>query len=391
MLSQVKSFAAFVLCLSIFTLARAEFRTGAEQTQLYVPKLEGKRVAVVANQTSTIGQTHLVDSLLGAGIDVVKVFAPEHGFRGIADAGEHVVDGKDQRTGLPIISLYGSHKEPTTEDLAEVDQVIFDIQDVGVRYYTYISTMHYVMQACAKNGLPLLILDRPNPNGHYIDGPVLDLKYQSFVGMHQIPLVHGMTVAELAQMINGEGWLDDGLQCEIELVKCKDYRRDMEYILPIKPSPNLPNQASIFLYPSLGIFEGTNISVARGTEFPFQAFGHPDLKNTTFEFTPKSVEGAKHPPYKGKLVKGFDLREFGQEKGRDLAQVYLNWVIQAYKNSPNQDSFFVKSGFFNLLAGTDQLRKQIEQGLSADEIRKTWQEDLDAFRSQRNQYLLYQD
>ena len=362
---------------------------GANQTEAYLPLLKGKRVGVVANQTSVIFKknskyTHLVDSLISLKIDIKKVFAPEHGFRGNADAGEHIKDGIDTKTGVPIISLYGDNKKPKPEQLSGIDLVIFDIQDVGARFYTYISSLHYVMEACAEAKIPVLILDRPNPNGHYVDGPILEIANKSFVGMHPIPVVHGMTIGEYANMINGEKWLKNGVQCELKVIPIKNYTHQMAYSLPIKPSPNLPNDTSINLYPSLCFFEGTNVSVGRGTNTQFQVFGSPFLDKAifTYSFTPKPNEGAKQPPHQDKLCYGMNLTT-----AKPLAQLDLNWLISAYKNTKNKADFF--NTFFVKLAGTKQLQQQIEAGLNQTQIKASWQTGLDSFKKTRNNYLIY--
>ncbi len=356
--------------------------TGAEQMDLYLPQLEGKNIALIVNQTSMIGNTHLVDTLLSRGIAVKKVFAPEHGFRGEADAGETVKNATDQRTGLPIISLYGKNKKPTSEQLDGIDIVLFDIQDVGTRFYTYISTMHYAMEACAENKKSMMILDRPNPNGHYIDGPVLEAAHKSFVGMHPIPVVHGLTVGELAKMINGEKWLNNGLQCEVEIIKVKHYTHDTAYELPVRPSPNLPNQQSILLYPSICFFEGTPVSLGRGTLFPFQVLGYPDPSFGDFEFTPVSTAGAKNPPHENKKCYGVDLRNTKVADGIDLS-----YLIDFYSKSKQKDKFF--TNYFKLLAGTEELQKQIAAGLSEEEIKESWQDELQEYKGMREKYLLY--
>jgi uncharacterized protein YbbC (DUF1343 family) len=357
---------------------------GAARFESYLSFLKNKKVAMVVNQTSMLGNTHLVDTLLRLGIQVKKIFAPEHGFRGTGDAGEKINTSIDKQTKLPLISLYGKDKKPTTAHLAGIDVVIFDIQDVGVRFYTYISTMHYVMEACAEQQKLLVILDRPNPNGDYIDGCVLEPKFQSFVGMHPIPIVHGLTVGELAEMINGEKWLANGLKCRLEVVKCLNYTHQTPYILPIKPSPNLPNANSIRLYPSLCLFEGTNISVGRGTDFPFEVIGHPDFPDKSFSFTPSSREGAKKPPFENIVCYGTDFR-----KGTDWQYEFsLQALIQYYGSSKDKKTFF--NDFFTKLAGTEILRKQIENQLSEDEIRKTWQGNLDTYKQIRKKYLLYE-
>ena len=362
---------------------------GAERTGLYLSILKGKSVAIVANQTSMIKQTHLVDSLLSLGVKVKKVFSPEHGFRGGYDAGAHVSNFKDKKTGLPIISLYGDHYKPTKADLAGVDVVVFDIQDVGVRFYTYISTMHYVMEACAENGITFLLLDRPNPNGFYVDGPVMEKQFMSFVGLHLVPLVHGMTMAEYAKMINGQGWLKGRVKCELIHILCEGYSHRDFYKLPVKPSPNLPNMTSVYLYPSLGLFEGTFISVGRGTDKPFQVIGHPKMENGNYTFKPKSVPGAKNPPYKGKVCKGHDLSKFGDLILKGYGKIYLYWLTGAYKDSPDKGKFF--NSYFNSLAGNSELKQQIIDQLNEDKIAESWKADIDKFKKIRKGYLLYPD
>ena len=362
---------------------------GAERTGLYLSLLKGKAVAVVANQTSMIKETHLVDSLLALGVNIKKVFSPEHGFRGGYDAGAHVSNYKDKKTGLPIVSLYGDHNKPTSSDLAGIDIVIFDIQDVGVRFYTYVSTMHYVMEACAENGVTFLLLDRPNPNGFYVDGPVMEDKFKSFVGLHNVPLVHGMTLAEYAKMINGQGWLKNGVRCKLIHILCDGYSHRDFYKLPIKPSPNLPNMTSVYLYPSLGFFEGTFISVGRGTDKPFQLIGHPDMENSNYTFKPKSVPGAKDPPFKNKVCKGHDLSKFGDLILKGYGKIYLYWLTGAYKDSPDKANFF--NNYFNSLAGNSKLKQQIKDQLNEDVISKSWKEDIDSFKKIRKGYLLYPD
>ncbi len=379
---------------------------GANQTELYLPILKDKKVAIVGNQTSVIFKfpnlkpllqnegvtpnaldqyTHLVDSLLSENIAIQKVFSPEHGFRGKADAGELVADGIDVQTGLPIISLHGKTKKPSAEALADIEIVVFDIQDVGVRFYTYISTLHYVMQACAENNIPLLILDRPNPNGHYIDGPTLEPKHSSFLGVHPIPLVHGMTIGEYAQMINGEGWLGNNLKCEIDIIPIQNYTHNTSYSLSIRPSPNLPNDTAVNLYPSLGFFEGTTINAGRGTEMQFQIFGSPDftIERYDFAYTPQPNFGSKYPKHKGEVCYGRDLR-----KTERLYGINLEWLLEAYLNSKNKEGFF-NTKSFTIHAGTQKLQQQIEQGYTAREIKKTWIKDLEKFKKIRSQYLLY--
>jgi uncharacterized protein YbbC (DUF1343 family) len=329
-------------------------------------------------------QLSIVDYLVWKKIAVQKIFAPEHGFRGTADAGEVIKDGKDTQTGLPIISLYGNNKKPKPEQLADIDILVFDLQDVGARFYTYISTLHYVMEACAENNIPLLVLDRPNPNGAIVDGPILEKEYKSFVGMHEIPVLHGMTIGEYAQMINGEKWLKDGLQCNLTVIPCLNYSHDMKYSLPVKPSPNLPNDQAINLYASLCFFEGTNVSVGRGTEKQFQIYGSPFLPENEFDFsfTPKPNFGAKDPVHNGKLCFGEDLTKI-----KKVNQLELKWLLKAYSKTTDKTVFF--NDFFTKLAGTKKLREQIEAGMTEKEIRKTWQEGLEQFKRMRKKYILY--
>ena len=363
--------------------------TGADQPDAFLPLIQGKRIAMVVNQTSMIGETHLVDRLKSVGIDIQKIFAPEHGFRGTADAGEQIKDGKDSKTGIPLISLYGKKKKPLASDLEGLDAILFDIQDVGARFYTYISSMSYVMEACAENGIQFIVLDRPNPNGHYVDGPVLDPSFSSFVGLHQIPVVHGMTVGEYAQMVNGEKWLKNEVQCDLKVVQCKNYDHKTFYELPVKPSPNLPNIRSIYLYPSLCFFEGTVVSIGRGTNKQFQVIGHPDYPSGNYSFTPEPMEGAANPKLKGEECKGIDLSQTDLEELRKMARLDLSYLIDFYNNTSNKEQFFLKSNFIDKLAGSDLLRKQIQSGMSEVDIRATWQEDLEEFKKIREQYLLY--
>ena len=360
---------------------------GASQIELYRSQIEGKAIAIVANQTSMVGQTHLVDNLFGIGIDIKIIFAPEHGFRNLADAGELIEDGKDPATGLKIISLYGNHQKPTPEDLTGIDVVLFDIQDVGTRFYTYISTLHYLLEACAENNKKCIILDRPNPNGFYYDGNLLDTAYRSFVGMDPVPIVHGMTVGEYGQMLNGEGWLKGGAKCDLEVIKCKDYTHKTYYELPVKPSPNLPNQNSVYLYPSTCFFEGTVLSLGRGTAFPFQVFGSPEMPDRGFSFTPESVPGAKNPPLLGVKCYGTDLRDAMDKKLVPRPQINLDWIISAYNDYPQKDKFFTK--YFDTLAGGTGLRMQIQKGMTAKEIRASWKDGLEEFGKIRAKYLLY--
>jgi len=360
---------------------------GANQIELYRSIIEGRSVAIVANQTSMIGRAHLVDSLLSIGINIKVIFAPEHGFRNLADAGETIENGKDSETDIPLISLYGSHLKPTAEDLKGIDVVIFDIQDVGARFYTYISTLHYIMETCTENHIKCLVLDRPNPNGYYVDGNILDTAYSSFVGMDPVPVVHGMTVGEYAKMVNGEGWLKHGLICDLIVIKCKNYTHRTLYELPVKPSPNLPNQNSVYLYPSLCFFEGTAISLGRGTSYPFQVFGSPDLPDRGFSFIPESVPGAKNPPLLGVKCFGTDLRDAIKKKLVPESKVILDWVIEAYKEFPQKDKFFIP--YFDVLAGGPILREQIQKGMTSEQIRATWKEGLSKFSKIREKYLLY--
>ena len=385
-------------------ITKQEIITGAEQSNLYLPKLKGKRVGVVTNQTGVVHNWKLmglsgkeipddikygsiVDYLLYNQIEVRKIFSPEHGFRGDADAGETVKSGKDIQTGLPIVSLYGKNKKPTKEQFADLDIILFDIQDVGARFYTYISTLHYVMETAAETGKKVIVLDRPNPNGHYVDGPVLQKGFESFVGMHPVPVVYGMTIGEYALMINGEGWLANKVKSDLEVIPLKNYTHKSQYSLPIKPSPNLPNDTSINLYPSTCFFEGVNGSEGRGTDKPFQVYGSPYLKNMPYEFTPQPNAGAKDPRFKGQVCFGEDL-----SGSPFLSEINLDWLIKAHRNYEGKEPFWIKQSgkyWIDLLAGTDQLRKQIDEGFSADEIKATWQEDLEAFRKIRAKYLLY--
>ena len=361
--------------------------TGAIQTDEYVRILKDRSVAVVANQTSMVGNRHLVDVLLAEGIDVKAIFAPEHGFRNMADAGEMISGGRDMQTGLPVVSLYGDHRKPTPGDLEGIDVVVFDIQDVGARFYTYISTMHYLMESCAENGVTCMILDRPNPNGFYFDGNILDTAYKSFVGMDPVPVNHGMTIGEYARMINGEGWLKDGVKCDLKVIKCRNYDHNTFYELPVRPSPNLPNQTSVFLYPSLCFFEGTVISCGRGTDYPFQVFGHPDLPDNGFSFTPESKPGAANPPLMGQRCYGVDLRNAIEKGLVPRPALNLDWLIKAYNDFPDKEKFF--NGYFDTLAGGPVLRNQIISGMTAEEIRNSWRKGLEEFGKIRAKYLLY--
>jgi len=373
---------------------------GAENFNDYLPLLKDKTVGMVVNQSSLIHTNtkgegskgvHLVDYLLRKGVLIKSIFSPEHGFRGKADAGEKVVSGVDSKTNLPIVSLYGSNKKPTVEQLKGIDVMIFDIQDVGARFYTYISTLHYVMEACAESEVKLIVLDRPNPNGHYVDGPVLKPSYKSFVGMHPVPVVHGMTVGEYAQMINGEKWLNNKIECQLTVVKCKGWNHKLFYKLPIKPSPNLPDMLSIYLYPSLCFFEGTVVSVGRGTNKPFQVIGHPKFMPDTFAFIPRSTDGAKQPKLENKTCFGIDFTIQGVDVMRSQKQLNIHWLILFYNKLNLGSNFFLKNKFFNLLAGNDSFMQQIINGKTEKEIRATWQEGLDTYKSMRQKYLLYED
>jgi len=367
-----------------------DIKVGAERTDIYYPWIKDKNIAIVSNHTSMIGKTHIVDSLLNAGFHVKKVFCPEHGFRGNAEAGETVGNTVDHKTKLPVISLYGKNKKPKAEDLKDLDVVIFDIQDVGARFYTYISTMHYVMEACAENNKLFIVLDRPNPNGYYVDGPVLEKEFASFIGMHPVPIVHGMTIAEYACMINGEKWLNNGIQCDLKYVSVYNYNHTYYYQLPVRPSPNLPTMEAVYMYPTFCLFEGTCISVGRGTEQPFEVIGHPMIDSTGFSFTPKSISGmSKNPPYEGMVCKGYDFHNYAGNYIKGYGKLYLFPLLELYKQLKNKTEFFNKG--FDRLAGTASLREQIIAGKTEDEIRKSWQIGIDNFKKIRKKYLLYTD
>ncbi|HTD99934.1 MAG TPA: DUF1343 domain-containing protein [Mucilaginibacter sp.] len=370
----------------------ATLLTGADRTDRYINYLRGKNIGMVVNPTSIIGKNQVssVDSLVKLGISIKKIFGPEHGFRGNASDGAKIDDSIDPKTGIPAISLYGKHYKPTPADLQGLDLVVFDIQDVGTRFYTYLSTLHYVMEACAENNVELMILDRPNPNGFYVDGPMLDTTYRSFVGLDELPIVHGLTIAEYAQMINGEGWLKNHMQCKLKIIKMAGYDHNLPYILPINPSPNLNTAQSILLYPSLCLFEGTTLSLGRGTLFPFQVLGHPLLKDQfSFSFTPVSIPGmSDNPPQKDNTCYGIDLRNYDVTLFRNSKKLDILWLIKLYKAFPDKAHFF--NAYFVKLAGTDQLRKQIEAGKSEAEIRKSWEPALSRYKQMRKKYLLYQ-
>lgn len=371
-------------------IALAAVRVGAERTSEYIPLTYNKKVGLAANHTSLAGGVHLLDTLRSQGVNVLRVYAPEHGFRGTSEAGASVAGYVDKKSGVEITSIYGASKKPSREQLSGIQLMIFDMQDVGVRFYTYLSTLHYVMEACAENGIPLIVLDRPNPNGHYIDGPVLELRYRSFIGMHPIPVVHGMTLGELALMINGEAWLKNGAQCKLTVVTCEGYNRAAAYHLPVKPSPNLPNMRSVYLYPSLCLFEGTIMSIGRGTDFPFQVLGHPGWREKQFLFKPRSIRDvAQNPPHEKKTCYGVDLREIPIDSLFNQRRLNLERLLEAYRYFSSKGKFFTT--FFPRLAGNNKLQKQVEQGMSAEQIRASWQQDLKKFRQQREKYLLYKD
>jgi uncharacterized protein YbbC (DUF1343 family) len=362
--------------------AKPAILTGADQINTLLPKLKNKRIALTVNHTSLIGKTHLADSLKSLGVNIVKIFGPEHGFRGNAADGELVNDSVDVKTGIALISLYGKNKKPTAQQLADVDVVVFDIQDVGTRFYTYIGTMHYVMEACAESNKKMIILDRPNPND-FVDGPMNDKALKSFVAMHTIPIAHGLTVGELAQLLNGEGWLLNKVRCDIEVIPVKNWKHGEPYLLPIGPSPNLPNNQAIQLYPSICLFEGTNISLGRGTPFPFQVLGAPELKELTFTFTPVTIKGvAVKPPHENKLCYGIDLRN-----DTPARRIDLSYVLKMYALYPDEEKFFIP--YFDILAGSTKLKQQIKDGLTEEQIRDSWQPDLVKYKALRVKYLLY--
>ena len=373
----------------VFAQTKNDFKTGADRPELYLSLLKNKNVIVVTNQTGLLSdKTHLVDFLVKNNIKIKSIFAPEHGFRGDADAGEHVKNGVDEKTKLPIISLYGNNKKPTPEQLKNADIIVFDIQDVGVRFYTYISTLTYIMEAAAENNVEVMVLDRPNPHDGYIDGPVLKSQFSSFVGMHEVPVIYGLTIGEYGKMVNGEKWLKNGIQAKYTLIPMLNYHKKQRYEILDKPSPNLPNDKAINLYPSLCFFEGTQVSVGRGTDFPFQIYGSPWTKNLPFHFTPKPTSGAKDPFLNGKECYGENLSDYP----KDLRELNLEWLLKAYKNYKNpQQDFFLKNLFFDKLAGTDELRKQIIAGKSEKEIRNSWKKDLENFQKIRAKYIVYPD
>ncbi len=374
---------AFLVLLSTSTTSAQKIKMGAEQLDLLLPKLINQRVALLVNHTSTIGKTHLVDSLQKRGADIKKIFSPEHGFRGNADAGETVKDDTDTKTGLSVVSLYGANKKPSAAQLSDVDIIIFDIQDVGVRFYTYISSLHYLMEACAEQNKKVIVLDRPNPNGNVIDGPILEPALKSFVGMHPIPISHGLTIGEYAQMINGEGWLEGKKKCLLEIIAMQNYTHAFSYSVPTKPSPNLPNDQAIALYPSTCLFEGTVLSVGRGTLHPFEWIGHPDLKNQPFQFTPTTILGmAKNPPHENKICHGIDLTT--EKTGKEI---FLKHLISLYRQFPDKEKFFIP--YFDKLAGTKNLKEQIKKGMTEKQIKSTWKKGLENYKKVSKKYKLY--
>ncbi len=366
---------------------------GIFQTKDYIPNLKDKKVALVVNHTSTFESTHLLDSLISLEVDVRAIFAPEHGFRGTADAGEKIDDGKDAKTGIPLYSLYGKNKKPSASQLADIDIVVFDIQDVGVRFYTYLSTLHYVMEACAEQGIPLIVLDRPNPNIDRVDGPVMEEEFMSFVGLHPVPIVYGMTIGEYAKMIKGEEWINQATSCDLTIVKCKDYTRESTYEVPIAPSPNLPNHRSIRLYPSLCLFEGTRVSIGRGTDRQFQLIGSPELNMDGWDdsFIPKPNIGSKYPKHQDQVCKGIDLTKAKYDQYLEANELTFEWLLAVHNHYQSQGhDFFNNNNFFEKLAGTASLRKQLIQGKSIQKIRASWHESLIEFRMIRRKYLIYQ-
>ena len=362
---------------------------GCGQTGLYLADLEGKSVGLVANHTTVIGSGHLADSLVALGVNLVRIFSPEHGFRGDADAGAEIQNNIDARTGLPVISLYGGKNKPSPEDLQGIDIMIYDIQDVGVRFYTYISTLHYVMESCAENHIPLLVFDRPDPLGHYIDGPVLEPEFRSFVGMHPIPVVYGLTPGELASMINGEGWLAGRARCDLKVIPCGNYDHNTRYQLPVNPSPNLNSMESVYLYPSVCFFEGTVMSLGRGTPFPFRVIGHPDYPERNFSFVPRAGKSNVNPLFRDRECYGLDLRKMQADSLEKLQAIRLQWMLEAYRRMDLGKGFF--TDYIDRLAGTAKLREQVVAGFTEQQIRQSWQQGLDEYDAKREQYLLYPD
>jgi uncharacterized protein YbbC (DUF1343 family) len=380
----------FIGMILPFSLNGQAIIPGAERTEKYFPELANKRIAVVCNHTSLINRTLLVDSLLLSGLKIKKIFCPEHGFHGTAAAGEKITNSIDSLSGLQVVSLYGKHYKPTPDDLSDADIVVFDLQDVGVRFYTYLSTLHYVMEACAENDKPLIVLDHPNPNGHYISGPIMKKKFRSFAGLHPVPIVYGMTIGEYAQMINGEKWLKGKKNCKLMIVPCLNYTHDSLYHLKASPSPNLRNMQAVYLYPSLALFEGTVINVGRGSDFPFQVFGNPDLMNSSFSYTPKSNDSTgKYLLHSGKLCYGVDLRDLTEKELSANRAINIKYLLYAYKNFPNKKQFF--NLYFLNLSGTKRLKRQIKWGRSPEKIERSWDHGLKRFSKVRRKYLLYED
>ena len=385
---------AVVICISLNINAQElklldakDAVTGASRMDLYLPCLKNKAVGVIGNQTSIMDNgTHLIDTLLSRGINVVKIFTPEHGFRGTADEGASIASGVDEKTGIAVVSLYGNNKKPTASQLKDIDILVFDLQDVGCRFYTYISTMTYVMEAAAENGIPVIVLDRPNPNGFYVDGPVLDPKNASFVGMHCVPIVYGLTIGEYAMMVNGEGWLKDGVRCDLTVIPMGNYDRDAIYKLPVKPSPNLPNWESVYLYPSLCLFEGTDISVGRGTEMPFQVYGHPNMTDK-YVFVPRTAEGHRAPLYADKECHGKNLVEYAHRYRKNEKKLNLSWILDARQQLKDDNKFF--NNYFIKLVGVADLQQKIDSAFTEDEIRSSWKDGIDNYLKIRDKYLIY--
>jgi len=395
---KVVFFVVFVAALGTFCSPRPEqlpshdppVQTGAERLDAYLPKLKDRKVGLVVNHSSRVGARHLIDTLRAAGVEVVRLFSPEHGLRGTAADGETIQSGGDPVSGLPVISLYGAFKKPRPDDLRGLEMLVFDIQDIGARFYTYLSTLHYIMEAAAEQNVPVLVLDRPNPNARLVDGPVLDTAYRSFVGLHPVPVVYGLTIGEYARMINGEGWLRGGIRCRLEVIPCANYNHRTPYALPVRPSPNLPNMRAVYLYPSLCFFEGTVVSVGRGTDHPFQWYGHPQFMGPVL-FTPQPNAGSRYPPLEGKGCRGHDLRALTADSLLHWDRLRLEFLWEAFQEFPEKDSFFLPTGFFDKLAGGPNLRQQLLSGWDVKAIRESWQADLEDFRTVRRKYLLYED
>jgi uncharacterized protein YbbC (DUF1343 family) len=376
------------ILLIVLTLATsAQVKCGSERKSLYYSHLRHKNIAVVANAASLVGKVNVVDTLLHSGLKVEKIFCPEHGFRTFSDAGQAIKNSVDSATKLPVISLYGKKKKPDPADLKDIDIVVFDLQDVGVRFFTYLSTLSYMMEACSQANIPLMVFDRPNPNGFYIDGPVMDSSLFSFVGLHPVPIVYGMTIGEYAKMVNEEGWLKDRMICDLQVIPLESYTHQTQYTLPANPSPNLTDMNAVYLYPSLCLFEGTIVSIGRGTSYPFEIYGHPLFRGFSFEFVPKPMKGATNPLYNGQLCRGIDLRDFYKTHPRLFGRLNITWLIMAYKTMGSDPHFFTES--FDRLAGTSGLRKQIIEGKTEQEIRQGWQEGLEKFKEIRKKYLIY--